>query len=363
MARASGTVLYTVLDMGLGHASRSLPLIREFDRRGWETVIGSSGRALLFLRREIAHARFVQLPGYDLEYTARGADPLRLLGATPRLLGVVNRTRRIVEEITREEDADLVVSDHRYGGYSDSVPSVFLSHQIRLLTPPALRPTEALGAGVHRFVHSRFRHVLVPDEAHGAEGLLSGRLSRVRNTGSRYIFSGILSSVNRREGVERDIDVLFSISGPEPQRSILEVKLRARLDQVPGRKVMVLGRPESRRVETPADDLTIYAHPDRQEMEDLMNRARLIVSRPGYSTLMELAELGTPALLIPTPGQTEQLYLAARMRRMGWLHAVEQDAIDLPGDLERAAALPGIPGDFSTARTVERIFTLFEQTL
>jgi len=351
-------VFYAVLNMGLGHATRSLPLIREFLRRRWEVLVGSSGRSLIFLRQEVPAARFVELPDYGIEYSDRGVGLARLMTHVPELLRIIARERRIVEELLLEEEMDLVVSDHRYGCYCDTIPSFFISHQLQLIAPPLLRSVEFVGRGFHRWFHRRYKHVIVPDAANGREGLISGRLSRVRAGEGRYHYPGILSSISRRPGVEEDIDLLVSISGPEPQRSALEGIVRQQIADVPGRRVVALGLPESTQVENPQPDLEIHHHLDRGRMEELFNRSRLIAARSGYSTLMELAEVGKKALFIPTPGQTEQLYLARRFQRMGWFHAVGQQELDLARDTEIAARYPGFPRRLATAETIERLFPL-----
>ncbi|MCK4772422.1 MAG: hypothetical protein KAT18_05830 [Candidatus Latescibacteria bacterium] len=351
-------VFYAVLNMGLGHATRSLPLIREFQRKQWQVVIGCSGRSLLFLKKEVPGARFVELPDYRLEHSEKGVELARFLGRVPGLLGTIARERRTVEEIVQDDEIDLVVSDHRYGCYSDVVPSFFLSHQLKLIAPPLLRPFEPVGIGFNRWFHGRYRHVIIPDIVNGNEGLLSGRLSRIRSGEGRYHFPGILSSISRREGVEEDIDLLVSISGPEPQRTVLEQIIRSQIGEVPGRRVVALGRPESEEIEYPESGLEIHHHLDRKQMEEYFNRSRLIVARSGYSTLMELAEVGKKALFVPTPGQTEQMYLARRFQRMEWFHAVSQQELDLARDTRIAVSYPGLPRRFSTAETIENIFPL-----
>ena len=263
-----GKVFYAVLNMGLGHATRSLPLIREFLRQQWQVVVGSSGRSLLFLKKEAHGALFVELPDYGFEYTEKGAGTAGILFRVPGVLKIISREKRIVEEIVQDDEVDLVISDHRYGCYSETIPSFLLSHQMKLLGPPLLKPFEPLGVGFHRWFHKRYRHVVIPDVVNGHEGLLSGRLSRVGVGQGCYHFPGILSSVSRREGVEEDIDLLVSVSGPEPQRSVLERLVRSQITEVPGEKVVALGRPESDEVEYPEAGLEIHHHLNREEMEE-----------------------------------------------------------------------------------------------
>jgi hypothetical protein len=351
-------VFYAVLDMGLGHATRSLPLIREFLRQQWQVVIGGNGRSLEYLKQEAEGARFIELPDYGFRYSSGGVATASILRQVPGALLIVARERRIVDEIVQDDEVDLVVSDHRFGCYSDVVPSFFISHHLKLMAPLLLKPFEPVGVGFNRWFHRHYNHVIIPDTANGREGLLSGKLSRIKRGTGRYHFPGILSSVSRLEGVEEDIDLLVSISGPEPQRSEFEKIVRGQIGDIPGRRVVALGRPESDEIERPEKDLEIHHSLDRRSMEEYLNRSRLVVARSGYSTVMELAELGKKALFVPTPGQTEQVYLAQRYLNLGWFHSVPQQELDLKRDTGTAASCSGIPHNFSTADTVKNIMPL-----
>jgi UDP-N-acetylglucosamine transferase subunit ALG13 len=357
-------VFFAVLNMGLGHATRSLPLIRALLARGDRVTLGGSGRSLQLLRQELGGVGFVELPDYNIEYTDRGADLGRLVARTPDLMRIVAAEHAVLAAHLVTEGADLVVSDHRYGCWSRKVPSWFLAHQLRFAAPPFFRPFEFVGALFNRGLHRRFSGgVLVPDLLEGEGGLLSGRLARPYglarpSTAARYHYPGILSSLARRDGLDRDVDVFVSVSGPEPQRTVLERIVREQIRAVPGRRVVALGRPESDVVEEPEAGLTLHAHLDRRRMEEYMNRCRLLVARSGYSTVMEAVELGKPALWIPTPGQTEQVYLAERLRAKGWFHAVAQRDLDLARDVPRALECPGPGQPLRTADTVARVMDL-----
>ena len=148
---------------------------------------------------------------------------------------------------------------------------------------------KGIPAAVNRYYHKRFTRVVIPDLRGAAGGMLSGELSRLPDKQEHYCYCGPLSSVERLE-LDEDIDLLVSISGPEPQRSILERQVLADIENLPGKKVVTLGKSEAREKVLEKDGLLVYPHLPRQQMEQYLNRARLVLSRPGYSTLMELAE-------------------------------------------------------------------------
>jgi UDP-N-acetylglucosamine:LPS N-acetylglucosamine transferase len=161
--------------------------------------------------------------------------------------------------------------------------------------------------------------------------------------------------MNRRESGD-PLDLLVSISGPEPQRTIFEQKILQQIDDVPGKKVVALGKSETLQLIRDTKDLQVYSHIPRREMEKLFNRAKLIVSRPGYSTLMELVELGKPALLVPTPGQTEQISLARYARERNWFYSVDQAKLNLVRDVKIAPQYAGLFKPNVTQWSVRNIF-------
>lgn len=352
------SIFFAVLNMGLGHATRSLPIIKDLIQKKFRITIGSSGRSFTFLQQEIPSAKFVELPDYRLDYSQKGVTLGGILKKLPSFFRSVIQEKRIVQQLFQDKNFDLIISDHRYGCHAPEIPSIFISHQLRFIAPPGLQAFEFIGFWFNRFFHKKFTHILIPDEFSGGEGVLSGRMSRI-SPSSRYHFCGILSSLSK-EKVQEDIDILFSISGPEPQRTVFEQIIRKKLPRIPGKKVMALGKPESKQVETPSPDLVIYHHPSRKEMENLYNRSKIVVSRSGYSTIMELLELRKKALFVPTPGQTEQIYLAKRLEKLGWFRWVHQNDPDFEKKLHDLLNLKEIDFPFSTELTLSRILEILD---
>lgn len=339
-------ILYAVLDMGLGHATRSLPVIRALERRGCDVVVGSSGGALRLLSEECPGTAMVELPAYAIRYGRRGADLPGMLRQGPRMLRTIRAEHEALLRLAEEHAAERVVSDHRYGCWHPDLPSFFLTHQVRFAAPRMLRWLEGLGVLFNRRYHRHFRKVLVPDVAEGREGLLSGRLSRLPSRDrDRYVRIGPLADLTPPSpGGEEDLlDLFVSISGPEPQRTVLEHLLLRQIREVGGRREVALGRPGEQDRGSREQDLEVHGFLGRAGISDCMRRARVVVSRSGYSTLMELAAVGGKALLIPTPGQTEQEYLARRAAGRGWIHAVPQGDLELERDLRGALQQQGMP--------------------
>jgi predicted glycosyltransferase len=351
----AGKVFYAVLNMGLGHATRSLPIIREFLERNWEVLIGSNGRALEFLKTELPGVSFIITPDYQIKYSRSAWLLPKLIVQIPRLVSKINQEQAFCNKVVADFLPDLIISDHCYGISHERIPSFFISHQIYFAMPNGMGSFGPLVARINFMFHKNYLRVIVPDLADSNQGLLSGRLSRLPKNSVNYAFGGILSSITRREPKET-IDLLVSISGPEPQRTLFEQKILQQIEALPGRKVVVLGKSESIQTLRNTPELMVFSHLPRREIGRLFNQAKLIVSRPGYSTLMELVELGKQALLVPTPGQTEQHALAKHAMENNWFYAVDQNKLDLVRDVEGAKDYAGLFKPNVTAWSVRNIF-------
>ena len=199
---------------------------------------------------------------------------------------------------------------------------------------------------------------MVPDyKENNLSGDLSHNLKRIDEDAIHYV--GVLSDFTKRP-MKKDIDYLISISGPEPQRSMLEEKLAASVNELEGNVVMTLGKAETYSI-VKKKQLTTYSFVTKELREELLNKAKLVVSRSGYSTIMDVAVVGTKALFIPTPGQIEQEYLSQYHNSLGTFHSVSQDAIDLKADVKIAAGKTGITRECDVKKTVENILTILLQ--
>ncbi|MFB6260836.1 MAG: glycosyltransferase, partial [Thiohalorhabdaceae bacterium] len=146
----------------------------------------------------------------------------------------------------------------------------------------------------------------------------------------------------------------ISISGAEPQRTLFEERVLEQVGDLPGRVVVALGKPDGETRTLNRDRVIIYSYLNRQDQQAMMNRARLVICRSGYTTLMELAQLTKPALFVPTPGQSEQEHLADYHYRQGHTYAVNQNDLDLARDVAEAEKYPGLPRVPPTEDSIRR---------
>jgi hypothetical protein len=366
-------VLIAPLDWGLGHATRCIPLIRALLRAGHTVVPCAGGAGARLLRAEFPDLTVEDLPGYAMTYTRnRAALPLWLLAQLPLYLIGACRGRWAARRLALKHRPGLIIADGRYGFRAAGVPSVFVTHQLEIKPPgpPVLR---ALVAPVLRLFNARalraFTEIWVPDFpgtvnlsghlGHPRHALFPGGggprveyirpLCRFRDSAAPWTARPAPGDHNHPEvsphTAAMPVDILALVSGPEPQRTVFEDKLRAALKDMTGTRVLVRGKPG---IQTSAPAavvpgaLTVFDHLSGDRLAHLLAQAHSVVCRSGYTTMMELAGVGAAnVLLVATPGQPEQEYLARRAREGGYAMFQDQEELDLGGGLRWALALPG----------------------
>jgi len=337
-------IFVSPLSWGLGHATRDVPIIRELLKHNHKITIASSGSSLVFLQKEFPGCEFLNFPDYPTPYTGSAFFVLKFTAYIPLMIHAIRKEEQKARRIFEENKYDLIIADNRFGVYSPQIPSFFISHQLRFSAPKIIPIAEEWAQSFNSRFHKNFTRVIVPDNSPDTVSL-SGKLSvnTRKDTRDRIYYAGILSSI-RKLDVPEDIDFLFSVSGPEPQRTMLENIILKQAGKLPGKKVVLLGNP-SKNIEYKLDKLTIVkSHAGREEMSVLMNRAKFIISRSGYTTVMEIAELGKKkCLFIPTPGQTEQVYLSQYYQQKGWVYSKSQYSLDIVKDVQEAGKYSGFP--------------------
>ncbi|GGB11918.1 glycosyltransferase [Puia dinghuensis] len=297
---------------------------------------------------------FVELPGYSLKYDKnRALTILRIIGAIPKILIRVKQEKVWLKRFAGLEQPDLIISDNRYGLVIPGVFCVFMTHQLLIRTPFGAVTDRLLQQLNYRFIR-RFSRCWVPDIA--GEEALAGQLSnpaRMPAISVRYI--GWLSRMSGQAGAQESTDLLVLLSGPEPQRTILERRILRQAAGYSGRIVLVRGLPGGAPAlrDVPAG-VVVHDHLAAAELEKEMAQTRLVIARSGYSTIMDLVRMGKRALLIPTPGQTEQEYLGLYLASKGWAACVEQDEFSLAKALMMADSVSGWPVEEAAGEALRR---------
>lgn len=346
-------ILVCPLDWGLGHAARCIPLIRALIRNGHEVRIGAAGGGKRLLESEFPGLEIFDFPGYPIRYARTPAFflPVMLAQLPKVFLGMLAESRGLAR-ILAAHPCDLVISDGRYGVFTRSLPCIFITHQVFIRVPgrfPGALLAERILLAMNLRLLRRFRRVWVPDYP-GTRGL-SGDLSHKPCSLATLEFIHPLSRFpDPGSGTDPDttadaqggagiagIQILAVVSGPEPQRGLFEALLRKRLADIPGTRVLVRGLPG--KVDSPRDpgmdrirmgELNVFDHLPGAFLARLFAAAELVVARSGYTTVMEMAAMRVKAaVLVPTPGQSEQEYLADHLHRSGTALRMDQDALEL----------------------------------
>jgi len=339
--RKSKKILVAPLDWGLGHATRCIPIIKELIIQKYEVCIAASGDQKRLLKAEFPGLSYVELPGYHIKYDKnRALTLLRLVGSIPKILIRVKEENRWLRQYKATGGVDIIISDNRYGLWDPDLCCILITHQLTIQSGLGGRIDRWIQRLHYRLIH-RFNTCWVPDMPDRPG--LAGRLShpeRMPDVPTHYI--GLLSRMEKMERKDEPIDLLILLSGPEPQRSILEKMLWKQLPSFKGSVVFVRGLPCGGQNRLEGEQAAVYEHLPARELNECLSRARLVVARTGYSTVMDLVRLKKKAVLIPTPGQTEQEYLGIHLTSQRIALCVNQNGFSLKAALTQAEQFPYI---------------------
>ena len=313
------TILVAPLHWGLGHATRCIPIIYALIEHGFKPLIASDGAALELLKKEFPTTEYIELPSYQITYSKKASDfLLKLIIDSPKILKAIKKERKIVKQLVKDGKIQGVISDNRLGVRSKKVPSVFITHQLNVLTGN----TTGLSSFLHQKVIKKFDACWVPD-FEGTDNL-SGKLGHPDQLPENVFFIGPLSRMKKLNS-KKKYDILVLLSGPEPQRTFLEEKLRNELRELDKKILFVLGKVEEQIHCYNDGNFRIYNYLGTSALEKAINESELVISRSGYTTIMDLAVLEKKAFFIPTPGQFEQEYLAKRLKSKGVVPSCKQE--------------------------------------
>lgn len=317
------------MDWGLGHATRCIPIIRELINRNCEVFLAGSGDSLQLLRNEFPEFPFFLLQGYQPVYPSSGSMVWKMAMQLTKFSLVIRKEHKQIERIILLNKIDLVISDNRYGCWSEQIPSVFITHQRNILMPQGFL---WLAGWVNRLNDSmvkKFTCCWIPDfaDSYNQAGILTAKPYKEKAHPTRYV--GALSRFSLPTERETKYDVVCILSGPEPQRSIFEGIAVRQLRQSGLRYIVVRGVLNSSDTMRSRTDRNIVDFLSGEELQTVIEESKCVVARSGYSTVMDLAKLGKKAIFVPTPGQTEQEYLAAMLMERKVAYTMEQHRFDL----------------------------------
>ena len=329
-------VLVAPLDWGLGHATRCIPVIYELLRQNADVWLAGEGAQEILLKKEFPDLPFLYLRGYRVKY---GKSRLGLISTifrqVPHILNSIRQENKWLKNVVNEYQFDAIISDNRYGLYHTRAPSVFITHQLAIKSPFGKWSERILQKKIYRLIN-QFAECWIPDEE--KENGLAGQLSHpavMPPIPVRYL--GFLSRLKKMSDGKKKNHLFISLSGPEPQRSLLENKIIDDIGHYKGTAAMVRGLPGEKMIIPSTNDIRFYNHLPTEELNKEMERAEYIISRSGYSTVMDIVALAKKSILIPTPGQTEQEYLAKYLTEKKIAVCISQKEFDLQEALKEAS--------------------------
>ena len=355
MENVKKKILVAPLNWGLGHATRCIPIIKALIENGFTPIIASDGIALEMLRKEFPNLQTLELPSYQIEYAKNGAFfKWKLIANSPKMILAILREKKIIKKWITEFDISGIISDNRLGVYSNKIPSVFITHQLNVLTGD----TTWITSKIHQKIIKKYNECWVPDTAILGAQNLTGKLGHLNSTTLNIKYIGPLSRF-KKEIVPEEYQLMVLLSGPEPQRTILEELLKIEAQYFEGKVVFIKGLVETEQKTEIFRNITYYNYMTSDELELTLNQSKMVLCRSGYTTIMDLAQLGKKAFFIPTPGQYEQEYLAKKFKREGLVPFSKQKKFEIEKlqEVDLYKGLHSLPSEINW----ESLFLVFQK--
>jgi uncharacterized protein (TIGR00661 family) len=330
-------LLFSCLDWGLGHTTRSIPLIKEFIILGCDLIVACNSTQKTLLQPEFPQVRFVELEGYNISYGNNSwFTRFKIIGQLIKILTKVKSENRWLTSFLIDNKVDALISDNRYGLYHEQIPSIFISHQLHIHSGYGWLADIISQKFLYKFIN-RFSACWVPD--HKQKEILAGKLSHPASLPSIPIqYIGPVSRFSSCERhVEKKFDVLVIISGPEPQRSIFEKMIFQQAASMGNKKIALVRGLPLETSNTPSIPITVFNHLDSARLNNLACESELIICRSGYTTIMDMIKLRKKMIVVPTPGQPEQEYLARYLSKDNYVLKFTQNEFHLGSAIQKAA--------------------------
>lgn len=327
-------VLIAPLNWGLGHATRCIPIIRFYLENNCKVFLASDGLALAILQKEFPELSSFELASYRASYPT-SSIVVNVTLQSPFILRAYFAEKRQIKKIVKDNNIHLVISDNRFGVFSPDTFNVIISHQLHLKAES--RWAKFFSNQINYLGIRMFDEIWVPDFE--GEVNLSGTLSHPPLDGT-VCYLGPISRISPKGlGYEKG-KILFLLSGPEPQRTILEKEISKQAQSLNENFILVQGLTKKEFAVEKKGNLTIYPYLFGEQLNEMLEFAEIIVSRSGYTTVMDLYALGKKAIMIPTPGQSEQVYLAEHLSSLPQFTFADQKKINLAALISEMRSRP-----------------------
>lgn len=339
VTQTSKRILVAPLDWGLGHTTRCMPIIGYLTSLGHHPVVACNDHQRRFIEENFANIEIIHINGYNISYSKWNKfGQIGVLSQLPRISRAISGEHNWLKQHAGHLKLDGIISDNRYGLFHPSIPSVILTHQLKVISGFNNFADGAVQKLHYKYL-DRFGCVWVVDDP-GANNL-AGKLSHTEKLPGRVAYIGLLSQFEKfhEESREKDNSILILLSGPEPQRTELSKILWQQIPDHNGKVTFVEGKPGGAAPGDIPKHVTYFSHLTGKPLAENIKKANTIICRSGYSTIMDLVAMGKKAILIPTPGQTEQEYLAKDLAAKKLFYATRQKGFNLKVALSEAARI------------------------
>lgn len=335
MSFSKRKILVAPLDWGLGHATRIVPIVEALQSEGHEVILVADKRPYDFLAERFPHLKIVRCAGYDITYPENGNLLLHMMKNSVGFYRAVEAEQHIATELADELGADVIISDNRLNFRADGRRNIYITHQLKIKAG-VLSP---VATAMHRKYYAVFDEVWVPDNS--GPNNISGVLGHEANCPVPLIYLGPQTRFASMEKLDIPSHgkIVVVLSGPEPQRTLFENIVVAELIRTGIKAIVLQGIPGNSAVSYPAPNIELVSHMNDEQMLRNIAGATVVISRSGYSTLCDLAQLNKRLIVVPTPGQTEQEYLADKHAADNLLVKADQSDFNLTDCLERVKSV------------------------
>lgn len=328
-------VLLAPLDWGLGHATRCIPIIKHLLSRDCQVIIAAAGGGLELLKKEFAECEFLDAVPYNIYYGKTGKAWHALLRQLPKFYRSILQEKTWLKEQLVRLQPDLIISDNRFGLYSDKIPCIYITHQLQIRS--GIKWLNKLASTIHHHFIRKYSCCWIPDTA---ENTLAGELSKNNGRLTTY-YLGPVSRLGPAEKSECRFQIVAIISGPEPQREIFEKLILTELVKCSLQACVVRGLPDAREpFKELSPNVVSFNHLPAKKLSEIIDASDLVICRSGYTSIMDLVKKKKKAILVPTPGQPEQEYLADNLSNNGIFLSCNQETFKLTDMLEKLSNFP-----------------------
>ncbi|HIP37589.1 MAG TPA: hypothetical protein EYG85_12130 [Crocinitomix sp.] len=291
-------ILFSALDWGFGHTTRCVSLIQHLLAHSNQIIFAGNTTQIAFIKKEFPLVKTEFIKGYNIRLSSKKSTYVQILNQLFKIYNAIKKEQKWVENFITKHSVNVIISDNRYGFRNPAIKSIFMGHQLNIYVPNFRK---FVNKKLSKYVNRFDKCWIVDDKQHH----LAGDLSNPMYLTIPFEYIGLL---NRFKPKQQNLtyDYLVIVSGAEPENTIFlkEVEL---LFKITNQNIAIVSTTTS---DNNIKNATYFYYPTTKELDQLISQSKIVISKAGYTTLMEMVALNKLCYLIPTKGQYEQQYLS-----------------------------------------------------